>query len=153
MTQFSSEFRPCLRCGMPEFDHGDGSPTDHPFEPDTEWQGPEEELIAEATQATRTASMESRFAVQGNCVLWDGQQFLECVEPEAAQGMVELFREVLRIDAELRTHARAKVRRDRIKLLAELIANPSRRTERLAVEAPEHWAARAVMEEVDGWLL
>lgn len=153
MTQFSSDFRPCTACGMPEFDHADDSPTDHPYLPDLEWRPPEVEVVAEATREAQVASASDRFTVEGKYVLWDGQQFIECIEPEAAQGLVEMFQEVLRIDAESRTRVRAKVRRDRVGVLAELIANPSRRTERLEVEAPEHWAARAVMEEVDGWLL
>lgn len=153
MSKFASDFRPCTACGMPDFDHGDGSPTDHPYEPDLEWRPEEEMIVAEAEHETQVATVADRFTVEGKDVLWDGQTFIETVEPEAAQGLVEMFREVLRIDAESRTRVRSKVRRDRVMLLSQIIANPSTRTERLDVEAPEHWAARAVMEEVDGWLL
>ncbi|SRR6266568_374329 len=152
MTQFSSDFRPCLACQMPEFDHGDGSPTDHPYDPDLEWRPAEEELAGAVQQEAAAVHLANRFTVEGKDVLWDGQQFIETVEPEAAQGLVEMLNEVLRLDYESRLRVRAKVRRDRIRLLSELIANPSKRIDRYPVEAPEHWAARAVMSEVDRWL-
>lgn len=150
MTSYASDFRPCLACGMPDFDHGDGSPTDHEYEPDLEWVTPTEQMTKDAERLANIGP--DRYTVAGKDVLRDGEMFLSSSEPELAQGLAELANDAVRHDRESRNRVTAKVRRDRVRLLAAIIANPSTRTERLKIEAPEHWAARAVMEEVDRWL-
>lgn len=141
---YSSDFRPCTLCGMPEFDHGDGSPTDHEYIPDVDWVEPEIELAPPLVP--------TRYSIRGNEVLRDGESIITTVEPEAAQGLVELLNEAVAHDRESHARVTAKVRRDRLRLLEDIIENPSRVTPRLKIEAPAHWAARAVMSKVDGWL-
>lgn len=145
----ASDFRPCLLCGMPDFDHGDGSPTDHPFDPDLEWVDPQELLEAEVHQS---ASPE-RFAVNGKDVYCDGQMFIESTEPEVAQGLVEILNEAIRIDRASRARVMSRVRKDRVARLQEVLLDPSKVAgPRYKTEQATHWAARAVMKEVDLWL-
>lgn len=116
-----------------------------PLEPDSTPSGP-----PEPAEAYPQPGM--TYQVSGNTVLRDGDEHLITVEPEMALGMANLLNEAVAYDREARTHVMTKIRKARVVRLEDLIENPSRAVERMAVESPAHWAARAVMSEVDGWL-
>lgn len=96
--------------------------------------------------------MADTYTVAGLEVLRDGESILECIEPEMAQGMAILLNQAVAYDRDARRRVTAHVRAQRVVELENLIENPSRALPKMEIEAPAHWAARAVMALVDLWL-